>query len=43
VSDSYVNAGFLQGSMTVTGPVFAGFPRTAGEDAACMVADSTSP
>jgi hypothetical protein len=34
VSDSYINAGFLQGSITSFGAFFAGSPRTAAE-AAC--------
>jgi hypothetical protein len=34
VSDSYINAGFLQGSITHFGAFFAGSPRTAAQ-AAC--------
>jgi len=34
VSDSYINAGFLQGSITHFGAFFAASPRTA-EEAAC--------
>ncbi len=37
VQDSYVNAGFLQGSLTKSGFVFAGYPKTAADLAACGV------
>lgn len=35
ISDSYINAGFLQGSLSQLGPVFAGYPRTQLDVAAC--------
>jgi hypothetical protein len=37
VQDSYINAGFLQGSLTKSGFVFAGYPQTAADLAACGV------
>ena len=41
--DSYSNAGFLQASMRVVGPVFAGYPRTEADIAACAAVDASAP
>ncbi len=41
--DSYSNAGFLQASMRVVGPVFAGYPRTQADIAACAAVDASAP
>jgi hypothetical protein len=36
VQDSYINAGFLQGSLSKFGYIFAGYPMSAAELATCV-------
>ena len=41
VQDSYINAGFLQGSLSRFGFLFAGYPQTAADLAACGASGET--